>query len=143
MARKTRERSATHTGNDTSQTSLKTEPSKTDQQHIGSVPLNPEKLKRLYSTMLKCRMIEEKVRGLFQQGKVTGSYCSTVGQEATEVGAAIDLLAEDCIALSERDFISSFIKGNPLKLIFARLCTQHASVDQRNKASIRNGSDPL
>jgi len=76
-------------------------------------PLNPEKLKRLYSTMLKCRMIEEKVGGLSIQGKIIGDRCPAVGQEATEVGAAIDLLSEDCIAISDRDFISGFIQGTP------------------------------
>ena len=143
MARKSRDHSATQTGNGRSRTSPETKPATTTQQHTGSVPLNPEKLKRLYSTMLKCRMIEEKVGGLSIQGKIIGDRCPAVGQEATEVGAAIDLLSEDCIAISDRDFISGFIQGTPLKLIFARLCARPASTDQPDAAPTHNGSDPL
>jgi len=83
MARKSRDHSATQTGNGRSRTSPETKPATTTQQHTGSVPLNPEKLKRLYSTMLKCRMIEEKVGGLSIQGKIIGDRCPAVGQEAT------------------------------------------------------------
>ncbi len=143
MARKTRERSATRTGDGRAQTGTETQPSKSAQQHNGSVPLNPEKLKRLYSTMLKCRMIEEKVSELLKQSKATGKCCATIGREATEVGAAIDLLAEDYVALAEREFITSFIKGTPLKLIFARLRAQPASVNQRNSPPARNGRPSL
>jgi TPP-dependent pyruvate/acetoin dehydrogenase alpha subunit len=143
MARKTRERSATRTGGGRSQTGTKTQPSKATQQHNGSVPLNPEKLKRIYSTMLKCRMIEEKVSELFQQGTVDGKYCAAIGREATEVGAAIDLVAEDYVALAEREFITSFIKGTPLKLIFARLRSQPANVNQKSSSPVGNGRPSL
>ncbi len=143
MARKTRERSATQTGNGGSRTGTETKPSKPAQQHSGSIPLNPEKLKRLYSTMLKCRMIDERICGLFKQGKFTGNYCAAIGQEATDVGAAIDLLSEDCIAFSDRDSISSFIKGTPPRLIFARLYARHSSLDQGSFTPARDGRTPL
>jgi acetoin:2,6-dichlorophenolindophenol oxidoreductase subunit alpha len=92
----------------------------------GPAPLDSSKLKELYSTMLKCRMIAEKARLLVKQGNLSGDLFSTTGQEATEVGALIDLLAEDCIAPGRRDCTASFIRGMPLKLIFAQLYARQA-----------------
>jgi TPP-dependent pyruvate/acetoin dehydrogenase alpha subunit len=89
-------------------------------------PLDSSKLKELYSTMLKCRMIAEKARLLVKQGNLFGDFFTTTGQEATEVGALIDLLAEDCIAPGRRDSTASFIRGMPLKLIFAQLYARQA-----------------
>ena len=43
--------------------------------------------RRLYSYMLKCRTVEERIRLLFRQGRFSGNYFAAVGQEATEVGA--------------------------------------------------------
>src|SRR5713101_8418099 len=137
MTRKTRERSATRAGSGRSQTGQETTSSKTADQKSGSVALTPEKLKRLYSTMLKCRMIEERACALAKKGAITRGDCFAIGKEATEVGAAIDLLPEDC-AVSGRDFITSFIKGTPLRLIFSRLHGQTEAA-QRNAAPARNG----
>jgi TPP-dependent pyruvate/acetoin dehydrogenase alpha subunit len=83
--------------------------------------ISNEKLLELYSAMLKCRMIEERVRILFKQNTFTGNYDSPVGQEAAAVGVAIDLLPEDNIVPLSRDFIPCFIKGLPLEKLFARL----------------------
>ena len=58
-------------------------------------PLGETILRRLYSYMLKCRTVEERIRLLFRQGRFSGNYFAAVGQEATEVGATIDLLAEN------------------------------------------------
>ncbi|MCU1305589.1 MAG: hypothetical protein JWN45_284, partial [Acidobacteriaceae bacterium] len=57
----------------------------------GTAPLPEAKLKQIYATMLKCRTMEEKIRILFKQGRFSGNYYAAVGQEATEVGCAIDL----------------------------------------------------
>jgi TPP-dependent pyruvate/acetoin dehydrogenase alpha subunit len=97
----------------------------------GSAPLiSDEKLKQLYTTMLKCRMIEERARVLFKQSKFTGNYYAAVGQEACTVGAAIDLRPEDCIGPSHRDFISNFVKGVPLSAMFSQLYARATSPDK-------------
>ena len=76
------------------------------------VPLiSNDKLKQLYSTMLKCRTLEERARVLFKQSKFTGNYYAAVGQEAAAVGTAIDLRAEDTIGPSHRDFITGLHQG--------------------------------
>lgn len=57
-------------------------------------PLEETILRRLYSYMLKSRTVEERIRLLFRQGRFSGNYFAAVGQEATEVGATMDLLPE-------------------------------------------------
>jgi TPP-dependent pyruvate/acetoin dehydrogenase alpha subunit len=88
--------------------------------------LDSEKLKELYAAMLKCRMIAEKARLLAKQGNLSGDFFIPAGQEAAEVGALIDLFAEDCIAPGRRDCTARLIRGMPLKLIFAQLYARHA-----------------
>src|SRR5260221_10836333 len=99
-------------------------------QSNGAAPLPEATLKKLYSTMLKCRMLEEKARLLFKQGRFSGNYYAAVGQEATEVGCAIDLRPEDTVAPSHRDFIANLIKGVPLSAMFSQLYAKKTSPDQ-------------
>ncbi len=96
----------------------------------GSAPLTPEILKRLYYYMLKCRMVEERARTLFKQGKFAGNYYAAVGQEATEVGATIDLEKDDYVAPSHRNFVTNIMKGTPLERMYAQLYARKTSPDQ-------------
>jgi TPP-dependent pyruvate/acetoin dehydrogenase alpha subunit len=75
--------------------------------------LNAEKLKELYATMMKCRMLAERV-----QSERTANN-SVLGLEATLVGAGAHLLPKDCIAMEHSSFVASLIKGTPLSAIFA------------------------
>src|SRR5881275_768519 len=109
----------------------------------GSAPLPEELLKRLYSYMLKCRMVEEKARTLFKQGRFAGNYYAAVGQEATEVGCTIDLRPEDTIAPAHRDFIANIMKGTPLKFMFAQLYARKTSPDQGRSSPAHCGYAPL
>ena len=76
--------------------------------------LNAEKLKELYATMVKCRMLAERV-----QSERTANN-SVLGFEATLVGAGAHLLPKDCIAMEHSGFVASLIKGTPLHSILAR-----------------------
>jgi acetoin:2,6-dichlorophenolindophenol oxidoreductase subunit alpha len=76
--------------------------------------LNAEKLKELYATMVKCRMLAERV-----QSESTANN-SVLGFEATLVGAGAHLLPRDCIAMEHSSFVASLIKGTPLHSILAR-----------------------
>ncbi|HEY2232138.1 MAG TPA: thiamine pyrophosphate-dependent enzyme [Candidatus Angelobacter sp.] len=76
--------------------------------------LNAEKLKELYATMVKCRMLAERV-----QSERTANN-SVLGFEATLVGAGAHLLPRDCIAMEHSSFVASLIKGTPLHSILAR-----------------------
>ena|ERR1700682_449700 len=73
--------------------------------------LNSRRLKQLYSSMLKCRMVQKQARGVSR----------AFGQEATEVGATLDLLRDDFIAPSGREFVFRFMRGESLQSVFARL----------------------
>lgn len=86
--------------------------------------------RRLYSYMLKCRMVEERIRVLYRQSRFAGNYFAAVGQEATEVGVTLDLLPEDTIAPSHRNFVTHIMKGTPLPLMFAHIYGRQTSPDQ-------------
>lgn len=82
--------------------------------------ISNEKLLQLYASMLKCRMLEERVRSLRKKSRLQGNPAA-VCQEATAVGVILDLGPEDTIAPLPGDVIASFIKGVPLDEIFASL----------------------
>src|SRR6476660_4485412 len=81
--------------------------------------LNADKLKELYITMVKCRMLTERIRGMREAKRK--QVRAIPGLEATLVGAGAHLLAQDCIALEHNGFLASLIKGTPLGLILARI----------------------
>lgn len=110
---------------------------------LGNSPLPADKMKQIYSTMVKCRTMEERIRILFKQGKFAGNYYPAVGQEATEVGCAVDLRPTDTVAPSHRDFIATLIKGTPLNLMFAHLFARKASPDQGRSSPAHCGYAPL
>jgi TPP-dependent pyruvate/acetoin dehydrogenase alpha subunit len=91
--------------------------------------LNDEKLKELYATMVKCRMLAE---GMQNDG-TAGNGNSVLGFEATLVGAGAHLLAKDCIAMEHSSFVASLIKGTSLPTILARN-KKHQSGNGASKA---------
>jgi acetoin:2,6-dichlorophenolindophenol oxidoreductase subunit alpha len=105
--------------------------------------ISNEKLIQLYSTMVKCRMLEERARVLFKQSKFTGNYYAAVGQEACVVGTAIDLEPEDTIGPSHRDFIANFVKGAPLDKMFCQLYARATSPDKGRSSPAHMGYAPL
>jgi len=110
----------------------------------GSNPLiSNEKLKQIYTTMLQCRLLEERARILKKQARFKGNYYAAVGQEAAAVGASIDLRPEDTIAPSHRDFITNFIKGVPLDAMFSQLYGRSTSPDRGRSAPAHCGYAPL
>ena len=92
--------------------------------------ISDEKLLALYANMLKCRMLEERVRAFAQRGELTGNGCDTRGQEAVTVGAAIDLLPEDTVCSAQGDSTVKFIQGVALEKIFRDLFAGAGSPDE-------------
>ncbi len=88
--------------------------------------ISDEKLLALYSTMLKCRMLQERIRILLKQNKFDGNDYAAAGQEAVAAGVAINLLSEDTISTFPRDLIQLFIKGLLLEELFSRLLIANA-----------------
>jgi TPP-dependent pyruvate/acetoin dehydrogenase alpha subunit len=88
--------------------------------------ISNEKLLQLYTSMVKCRIIQERAQTLFEQGQFAGNFGAGVGLEAATVGVVIDLLPEDTVAPSHGDLISGFVTGEPLSKIFGRLFVRTA-----------------
>lgn len=76
-------------------------------------PSNLDMLRRMYSAMLKCRMMEERAR----DGKATLAYNVSTGHEAVVIGASIDLKPDDTIAVSRRNFAAHIAMGTSLKYL--------------------------
>jgi TPP-dependent pyruvate/acetoin dehydrogenase alpha subunit len=86
-----------------------------------SIALSSRKLKQLYATMLKCRMIEDRARLLFPDRGFAREQFIGCGLEAAEVGASLCLTRKDCIGPWGRIFIFAFLKGHALTSSFQRL----------------------
>ena len=83
--------------------------------------LSEETLLGLYKNLLKTRLLDERMRKLFRQGRFAGTYFSAVGQEATTVGPTYGLRDDDIVGPSHREIGANVTKGVPLKLIVAQI----------------------
>jgi TPP-dependent pyruvate/acetoin dehydrogenase alpha subunit len=100
--------------------------------------LNSDKLKELYATMLKCRMLAKRVQSA--DTSRSKSDRSVRGFEATLVGAGAHLLPKDCIALEHSGFVASLIKGTPLQSILARNERQTGNGTGKSASSRHDGN---
>jgi TPP-dependent pyruvate/acetoin dehydrogenase alpha subunit len=73
--------------------------------------------------MLTLRMARERARQLVQNGKISHLCCGPTGSEAIEVGATVELQADDTLATYGRDVLTRLVKGLPLKQAFIQLKT--------------------
>ena len=85
-----------------------------------------QKLRELYSMMLQGRLLDERARILEKQAGFENNQYSSVGLEATAVGAAVDLRPADTLAPSHCDFVLSYLKGAPLTAMFSQLYGRNA-----------------
>jgi pyruvate dehydrogenase E1 component alpha subunit len=101
--------------------------------HNGFSLISNDKLLQIYSTMLKCRMLQARIRS-FANGNNSirpASKMSPVcamSQEALAAGVGLDLLPGDTLAPSPGGFIPCFVKGLPLETIFERVFSVHSPV---------------
>src|SRR5690349_22032473 len=81
---------------------------------VGEMPdLSAERMLSLYRFMQLGRVFSNKIIALQRQGRAT-TFGSLVGQEATAVGLAAPLQAQDWLATSYREIASLIVKGVPL-----------------------------
>ncbi|MFB3127127.1 MAG: thiamine pyrophosphate-dependent enzyme, partial [Candidatus Acidiferrales bacterium] len=83
--------------------------------------LSQTQLLEMYHLLLKCRLVDERARVLFRQGKFKGNHYSAVGQEAVPVGTLYGCQPSDWVGPSHRDMVAALVKGVPVKLIMAQL----------------------
>lgn len=87
---------------------------------VTASPSDPTMLRNLYSAMLRCRMVEERVEQLAQSHKLKLPASPQRGLEASVIGSLIELCAKDGIS-SEPGFAARMFAGQPLGLFFAEL----------------------
>jgi pyruvate dehydrogenase E1 component alpha subunit len=96
--------------------------------------ISNEKLLQLYATMLKCRILEERVKAerarILNGNGRPGHYHSTSGYEAAVVGVLIDLVSEDTVVSPPGSLTSKLIKGSSLGEILAGLAAPNGSSSQ-------------
>lgn len=104
--------------------------------------LNDEKLRELYATMLKSRLLAERVQSLQPSARKT--HHDFYGLEAMLVGAGAHLLPQDCIALEHGSFAASLIKGTPLQSILARSQTrENGDADGPRSSAVPTDGGPI
>jgi TPP-dependent pyruvate/acetoin dehydrogenase alpha subunit len=102
--------------------------------HNGFSLISNEKLLEIYSTMLKCRMLEERIQELHKKsGNVEDAACNSI-HVAVVAGVAMDLLPGDTLAPSQRAFAPCFAKGLPLNAIVSSFLGQRTASRPRYSA---------
>ena len=105
-----------------------------------TVGIPDDTLMGLFENLLTTRMLDERLRKLFRQGRYAGTYFSAVGQEATTVCPSYGLRDEDIIAPSHREIGASVTKGVPLNEIVAQVYARHNSPDKGKTHPCHYGS---
>jgi TPP-dependent pyruvate/acetoin dehydrogenase alpha subunit len=107
---------------------------------LKQIGLSEETIMGLYGNLLKTRLLDEKLRKLFRQGRFAGTYFSAVGQEATTVGPTYGLRDEDIIGPSHREIGAAVTKGIPLVEIIAQVFARRNSPDKGKSHPCHYGS---
>ncbi len=81
----------------------------------------PDALLQMYAGMLRVRLFEERVRELFATGRIPGFLHTSIGQEATAVGAASALRPHDYVLSTHRGHGHLVAKGGALRGLMAEL----------------------
>ena len=82
--------------------------------------LSADELRRLYRTMLLVRILDERMLRLQRQGRM-GFYLTSLGEEATHVGAAHALRGADWIYPAYREIGAALYRGYPLRAFMCQL----------------------
>lgn len=77
-------------------------------QPAPSPVLNASKLKALYFSLVRARILQQRLRP-----------ATLPGEEAVLVGGVFDLKQEDCIVPSQRSAIADFVRGEPLTKVLS------------------------
>ena len=85
-------------------------------------------LRGLYREMRLIREIELRIEGLHSCGQLSGSFHSSVGQEASAVGVCCALTPEDVVTSTHRGHGHAIAKGVPIAGILAELFGRRTGV---------------
>ena len=110
---------------------------------LNRIDLPKDGLRELYRRLWTSRLIDERGRKLFRQGRMLGNMYTAVGQEAITLVPAFCLKELDFIGPSHRELPASVGKGVPLKVIFAQILARAVSPDRGKSHPCHYGYAPL
>lgn len=90
--------------------------------------LSQKQQREIYVRMLRIRLFEERGAELFKAGKIPGAYHSSVGHEATIVGACSALSDNDLMTGTHRSHGHPIGKGADLKALMAELMGRETGI---------------
>jgi TPP-dependent pyruvate/acetoin dehydrogenase alpha subunit len=90
--------------------------------------VSDERLLELYRLMRLVREVELRIESMHKRGKMTGSFHSSLGQEAAAVGVCSVLRQTDLVTSTHRGHGHAVAKGVPIEGIFAELFGRSAGV---------------
>ncbi len=82
--------------------------------------LTGEEVRRLYRTLLLVRILDERMLRLQRQGRM-GFYLTSLGEEATHIGAAHALRPGDWLYPAYREIGAALYRGYPLRTFMCQL----------------------
>jgi TPP-dependent pyruvate/acetoin dehydrogenase alpha subunit len=89
-------------------------------KEVISMQLEQNELLQIYYFMRLTRMMEDRTRTLFLQGKVVGGVYTAQGHEATTVGAAMMLRDGDVIVPQHRDLGMHLVRGTSPRAVMCQ-----------------------
>jgi pyruvate dehydrogenase E1 component alpha subunit len=105
--------------------------------------ISNEKLMALYSNLLKCRIIEERVAPVSGSGEKNGASASLRGYEAGTVGVTIDLGSKDAVCSPDHGLLTGFRDGAAIDSLLLWSGTGLPSNGfHPAKSGLRNGTSP-
>jgi TPP-dependent pyruvate/acetoin dehydrogenase alpha subunit len=107
---------------------------------LKQIGLSEETLMGLYRALLTTRLLDERLRKLFRQGRYAGTFFSAVGQEACTVGSCYGLRDDDIVGPSHREIGASVTKGIPLTEMIAQIYARSNSPDKGKTHPCHYGS---
>lgn len=99
--------------------------------------ISNEKLLAIYAVLIKCSLLQQCARDLFQRGKLGSDLHACWGREASATAIGVDLLPSDTLSIVAGDWLPAFVNGLPLETIFRSL-----SYNEQEKQGPSAGSNP-
>jgi TPP-dependent pyruvate/acetoin dehydrogenase alpha subunit len=102
--------------------SVTSAPAESTSAQDGFSLISNQKLLQLYATMVKCRLLEERIRIERKRLQASGNVALPPrGREAGIAGVLMDTLSDDDLVTPPMDLISLFVQGMPLAKLFGFL----------------------
>ena len=97
----------------------------------------------LYKLLCKTRMTEERIIALYRQGQIAGGVYTSRGVEATTVGAAYALEAQDYVFPIHRDLGAHLAKGQSVLNIFLQYLGKGNSLTKGKESGLHASDTSL